>query len=373
MFKEELLAELIGLTSKYTNSKRDIDAYVLYASHAAANVLGSEYDALIFQEKLNKNLISEKKFDVIGNPVSVSDSVRMLSLIKKLQKVVDSKNHHLIPLFILKQIDSEADLRADFIQILNSLLALLKLPTYVLGNLVELIHGFSVANNTSHQLIITGQEIDLYRQVNGHEHLIIRGVTGEVKFSPANNHLFFVQTTHRDVVLIDKKPILPEHIYLIDAHSIIHINEHKISFNDIVDNYTIHYKLPKVYAEATELTPKIALNAENGFMEIIGKSYPEDPWIFYKPILNWLDKFILTNPPKAVIAFQLDYFNTMSSKLILEILRRFETLHEQGCKVSIDWYYSENDLDLLEAGETYAEIVNAPFKMLIRNELFKLN
>jgi hypothetical protein len=373
MLKEELLIELIGLTSKYTQSKTDVKVYFEYVKHSAKYLFGADFNDAIFDDKLRNLLFVERKNISTSVPVSVSDSVRMLSVIKKLQNVVDNKKHHLLPIFILKQIENEDDLRADFVQILNSLLALLKIPTYVLGNLVEIMHGFSVENNTSHQLIISGYEIDLHRQVIGHEHLILKGVTGEVKFSPANNNLFFVKTTQKDMVLIDHVPIQPDLVYLVDANSSIQINALALTYADIVNNYTIHQKLPRVYAEATELTPKISLNADNGFMEILGKSYPEDPWVFYKPLLNWLDKFILTNPPKAVIAFQLDYFNTMSSKLILEILRRFEILHEQGCNVSVDWYYSENDDDLLEAGETYAEIVNAPFKMLVKNEIFKLN
>ena len=59
------------------------------------------------------------------------------------------------------------------------------------------------------------------------------------------------------------------------------------------------------------------------------------------------------------------YFNTASSKIILDILMRLENLHNDGkTKVTVEWHHDEDDEDMQEAGEEYSEIVEVPFKFV---------
>ena len=37
-------------------------------------------------------------------------------------------------------------------------------------------------------------------------------------------------------------------------------------------------------------TPNVILDAENGMMQISGRSLPEDVAAFYEPILDWFDE-----------------------------------------------------------------------------------
>ena len=60
----------------------------------------------------------------------------------------------------------------------------------------------------------------------------------------------------------------------------------------------------------------------------------------------------------------MDYFNTASSKMLLEIFEKFKDMQEAGHKVSIDWYYQEDDEDMQDAGEDYADIVEVPFNFI---------
>jgi hypothetical protein len=62
---------------------------------------------------------------------------------------------------------------------------------------------------------------------------------------------------------------------------------------------------------------------------------------------------------------QLEYFNTSSSKCILDVFKKLESIHKSGDKeVIINWYYEEDDEDMLEAGEDYESIIRVPFKMI---------
>ena len=62
---------------------------------------------------------------------------------------------------------------------------------------------------------------------------------------------------------------------------------------------------------------------------------------------------------------QLEYFNTSSSKCILDVFKKLENLHNKSvAEVIINWYYEEDDEDMLEAGEDYQSILKLPFKMV---------
>ena len=116
--------------------------------------------------------------------------------------------------------------------------------------------------------------------------------------------------------------------------------------------------------QGTEDTPKIILDAGNDIMEISGRSLPEDVSSFYEPVLNWLNEYAENPKKKTVFNFNLTYFNTASSKLLLDILMKLEEMHEKGQDVLIRWHFPEDDEDMAEAGEEYAEIVDVPFEQV---------
>jgi hypothetical protein len=116
--------------------------------------------------------------------------------------------------------------------------------------------------------------------------------------------------------------------------------------------------------QGSEDTPKIILDAGNDILEISGRSLPEDVSSFYEPVLNWLNEYAEDPNKKTVFNFKLTYFNTASSKLLLDILMKLEEMHEKGQDVLIRWHYPEDDEDMAEAGEEYADIVDVPFEQV---------
>ena len=110
--------------------------------------------------------------------------------------------------------------------------------------------------------------------------------------------------------------------------------------------------------EGTEDTPKIILDKGNGIFEISGRSLPEDSAEFYQPVLDWLDEYKENANPSTEFMFKLEYFNTASSKLILDVLSNLEDI--KG--MNIVWYYHEDDEDMQEAGEEFSELVELPFE-----------
>ena len=114
----------------------------------------------------------------------------------------------------------------------------------------------------------------------------------------------------------------------------------------------------------TDDTPSVTLDVANEIFEISGRSLPEDVAVFYEPILDWVDRYSEEATGKTIFNFKLVYFNTASSKMILDILLKLEEMHEAGKDVLIRWHYPEDDEDMEEAGEEYADIVDVPFEQI---------
>ncbi len=115
---------------------------------------------------------------------------------------------------------------------------------------------------------------------------------------------------------------------------------------------------------ASQNTPEVNLDPKNNIFEVIGRSSPEDAASFYFPILEWVDKYLEHPNKETILNFKLPYYNTSSSKLILTIMTKFETAFENGQKVKINWFYPQDDEDILEAGEEYSDIVDIPFEYI---------
>ena len=115
--------------------------------------------------------------------------------------------------------------------------------------------------------------------------------------------------------------------------------------------------------DATDETPKVTLDAGAGVFEFSGKSLPEDVTVFYNPILAWLDEYGSSPNSSTNVVFKMDYFNTASSKLILDILMKFEEINEEHDGVTIQWFYLEDDEDMEEAGDEFSDIVDIPFEL----------
>ena len=122
--------------------------------------------------------------------------------------------------------------------------------------------------------------------------------------------------------------------------------------------------MESISIESTNKTPSVSLDPGRGVIEIKGRSIPENSIEFYRPIVEWLDEYIKNPNKKTTVNVQLEYFNTSSSKCILDIFKKLETLKKARNEVIINWYYEEDDEDMLESGEDYESIIRVPFKMI---------
>lgn len=117
--------------------------------------------------------------------------------------------------------------------------------------------------------------------------------------------------------------------------------------------------------QGTEDTPGVKLDYSAGEFVFSGRSLPEDVNTFYQPVFDWLNKFGEQPRPGSSFDFKLEYFNTASSKILLDVFMKLEDIRSRhDCDLTIKWYFMEHDEDMLEAGEEYKELVEVPFELI---------
>lgn len=110
---------------------------------------------------------------------------------------------------------------------------------------------------------------------------------------------------------------------------------------------------------ATAKTPQIEWNDEQSTLTLSGRSIPENAVEFYRPVLDWTHSLEADTPMTVMV--QLEYFNTSSSKCLMDLLKRVE---QSAAEATVLWYYEEDDEDMLEAGEDYDAIIDMPFRLI---------
>jgi hypothetical protein len=121
--------------------------------------------------------------------------------------------------------------------------------------------------------------------------------------------------------------------------------------------------------EGSAKTPTVKFDAGNGVLELKGRSIPENSIEFYKPLNDWIEAYGGNPKPNTIVEIKLEYFNTSSSKCILDLFKQLEKLNSGNTEVKVNWYFEEDDEDMEEAGEDYQAIIDLPFKMIEVEEI----
>jgi hypothetical protein len=122
--------------------------------------------------------------------------------------------------------------------------------------------------------------------------------------------------------------------------------------------------MTNILLDGSAKTPTVHFDGTTGQLELRGRSIPENSIEFYRPLIDWIDYYSKAPQPATKLRVQLEYFNTSSSKCILDLFKKLEAVRSSGNEVMVFWHYEPDDEDMLEAGEDYQAIINIPFKMV---------
>jgi hypothetical protein len=114
--------------------------------------------------------------------------------------------------------------------------------------------------------------------------------------------------------------------------------------------------MERYFVEATKMTPQIELDPDKKVYSLTGNSRPENPMQFYKPMFEWLNAFFEETSEKMIFEVKMDYFNTSTSKILLDLFELFEKFAESK-DLHVIWYYQSDDEEMQEAGEELLDLV----------------
>jgi hypothetical protein len=108
-------------------------------------------------------------------------------------------------------------------------------------------------------------------------------------------------------------------------------------------------------------TPGIDFHPGKGNFVVAGISVPENSRAFYEPIIEWVTEYVKQPAELTNIVFKLSYINTSSLQFVYDLLMLLDSIDSESSKVSVDWYYLEEDIDMQEIGEDFRDAICAEF------------
>ncbi len=116
--------------------------------------------------------------------------------------------------------------------------------------------------------------------------------------------------------------------------------------------------------KSTKTHPYICFDPVSKIYEISGHSFPEDPHETFKPIFEWVDNNISKLNHKMELNIQSDYFNSISNRLLLKLLRMLEIQVQAGKDIEIVWSYDDEEIQ--NDGTIFSRLVNIPFRFVFK-------
>jgi len=121
--------------------------------------------------------------------------------------------------------------------------------------------------------------------------------------------------------------------------------------------------------KATRYTPEISFNAETNVLELKGECYPENIAEFSEPLFSWLEDYLSFLGNQAVIVnVDLNYFNSSTSKMLLNFFDKLEAEVANGKNISVNWIYDPENDSAEEYGEEFQEDLESLSFNLVKKE-----
>lgn len=117
---------------------------------------------------------------------------------------------------------------------------------------------------------------------------------------------------------------------------------------------------------ATATTPSVNFDSQTGSLEIHGRSTPENPIAYYTRMIQWVEKYAENPSQETMVRVYFEYFNTSSSKCLLELMKKIKNIQTEGNKVRWIWMYEEGDDDMKEAGSDFSDLLKVPFSLIAK-------
>ena len=110
--------------------------------------------------------------------------------------------------------------------------------------------------------------------------------------------------------------------------------------------------------QKTISTPYVLVDESKGYIKMEGKSFPEKTVEFFSEINIRLDKYLKSDFGNLVFDFAMEYYNSSTLKIIMDMMLKMDKYSVGGNKITINWISAEDDDIAIESGEDIKEDMN---------------
>ena len=116
---------------------------------------------------------------------------------------------------------------------------------------------------------------------------------------------------------------------------------------------------------STRNTPEVILDLK-GIIKLTGRLIPENAEDFFNPIREWINEYFKNPAEITCVEICLEYINSAGTKYLLDIMHRITHIHlkKNIKKFIINWYYKDEDEDMLEKGRFFSSDLDVPFNFI---------
>jgi hypothetical protein len=115
---------------------------------------------------------------------------------------------------------------------------------------------------------------------------------------------------------------------------------------------------------ASKNTPFICFDPGAGKLVITGESYPENAIDLFSPLFNKLDEYFTDESSGLNAEIRIDYQNTSSQKMMLELISRLQEAHDSHKPISLKLLYQDGDIDTIALWEVIMEDMTLDYQII---------
>lgn len=116
----------------------------------------------------------------------------------------------------------------------------------------------------------------------------------------------------------------------------------------------------------TKNTPEVILDTK-GIIKLTGRLITENPVDFFIVFEEWIEEYFKKPAEITYIEIYLEFINSVGTKFLLDTIHKITHIHlrKNEKRFIINWYYKEEDEDMLEKGTFFASLLGVPFNYII--------
>ena len=115
----------------------------------------------------------------------------------------------------------------------------------------------------------------------------------------------------------------------------------------------------------TKNTPEVILDPK-GIIKLTGRLIPENAEDFFNPIEERINDYFKNPPDGTTVEICIEYINSTGTTYLLELIYKIIHIHlrKNTKKFVINWYYKDEDEDMLEKGRFFSLDLDVAFNFI---------